>query len=702
LSKRIVYALAVLAFAGLVYQSFSLYRFETARNAFVVEKGLATTEALKNKVDTILQVIVAEGDRLAKRFGSEELDDAQIRQIIRESARSIPELQGVTACYEPFSFRQNQELYCPYYDKGSSSYIQVEDSYDYTIVGDGTAWYTGPRNNGASWAEPYYAAAAKDWYIDYGVPFYYADGPNKGKVRGTITMSFVAGGFKDIVHKLSVGKTGYGLISSEKGNLLAHPHEEYIGVRDLDFLSKIEESTTLKSVYKAMSKGETGSVSFFDSMQKDNALFFYDKIPSSNWSIGLSFFKNDLLGDSKERNRRLIRMAFLLSLVIVFVLASYFIKDYLDEQEIWILSILSSALLLALIVLIGYLQHNSKEIQSQEETAPIVDVSALGKFTYDLDQRAEKRKVPKPTQVPTGIFINRMTFENSYDLSVGGKVWQKYPLDIVDDVEVGFDFPQMSPFAEASYIEEVNRDTVPSKEGEVGYLLVTWDIRVTLTLNLAYSDYPFDKRHLSLQIKPLNNRDRLVFTPDLGSYSFTNPSRKSGLNPNIRISGNQVMETYFNYSLDTYESDFGYGDKSLYEGVPTLRFNVNLKRDLLNSFVTYLIPIAVVLLMMFILIYAVHKSAERQGVIESMAAFFFVLIFSHIDMRKEIITADLIYLEYFYFTTYLMVILSTANLVIYTKDKSDIFDFNENQIYKAVYFPLFLVLILIVTVVKFY
>jgi len=155
---------------------------------------------------------------------------------------------------------------------------------------------------------------------------------------------------------------------------------------------------------------------------------------------------------------------------------------------------------LALIVLIGYLQHNSKEIQSQEETAPIVDVSALGKFTYDLDQRAEKRKVPKPTQVPTGIFINRMTFENSYDLSVGGKVWQKYPLDIVDDVEVGFDFPQMSPFAEASYIEEVNRDTVPSKEGEVGYLLVTWDIRVTLTLNLAYSDYPFDKRHLSLQI----------------------------------------------------------------------------------------------------------------------------------------------------------------------------------------------------------
>ncbi|MFK8054512.1 MAG: cache domain-containing protein [Saprospiraceae bacterium] len=702
MSKRIVYALAVLVFAALVYQAFSFYQFEKERNTFVIEKGLSTTQALRNKVDTILQIIVSEGDRLAERFGSEELDDVQIRDIIRQSARSIPELQGVTACYEPFSFRQNQQLYCPYYDKGNSNYIQVEDSYDYTVKGAGTAWYTGPRDNGASWAEPYYAKAAQDWYIDYGVPFYYRSGPNKGKVRGTITMSFVAGGFKDIVHKLSVGKTGYGLISSAKGNLLAHPHEEYIGVRDLDFLNENETALSLKSAYTAMSNGETGSISFYDETQRDEALFFYDKIPSSNWSIGLAFFKNDMLGDTQNRDRILIRLGFLLSLFIILIFASYFIKDYLDEQEIWILSILGSILLLGLLVFVGYLQHRSQDIQTKEETAPIVDVASLGSFTYSLDERADERKVPRPTAVPTGIFINRMTFENSYDLSVGGKVWQKYPLSIVDDVDIGFDFPQMSPFAEASYIEEVNRDTVPSKEGEDGYLLVTWDVRVTLTLNLKYADYPFDKRHLSLQITPLNNRDRLVFTPDLGSYSFTNPSRKSGLNPNIRISGNQVMETYFNYTVDTYESDFGYGDKSLYEGVPTLRFNINLKRDLLNSFVTYLIPIVVSLLMMFILIYAVHKSAERQGVIESMAAFFFVLIFSHIDMRKEIITADLIYLEYFYFITYFMVILSTANLIVYTKDKSDIFDFNENQIYKAVYFPLFLFLILVVTLVKFY
>jgi len=106
--------------------------------------------------------------------------------------------------------------------------------------------------------------------------------------------------------------------------------------------------------------------------------------------------------------------------------------------------------------------------------------------------------------------------------------------------------------------------------------------------------------------------------------------------------------------------------------------------------------------MIFILIFACEKTNERQGIIESIAAFFFVLIFSHIDLRREIVTADLIYIEYFYFVTYFTAIISAFNLIIYTKDKSAIFDFNNNQIFKAIFFPLFFLLMLGVTLWKFY
>ena len=162
------------------------------------------------------------------------------------------------------------------------------------------------------------------------------------------------------------------------------------------------------------------------------------------------------------------------------------------------------------------------------------------------------------------------------------------------------------------------------------------------------------------------------------------------------------IQGYFSYSLETYDTDFGYGAKGLFEEVPVLHYNINLRRILLNAFASYLIPIFVTLIIMFILIHACEKTNEREGIIESIAAFFFVLIFSHIDLRKEIVTADLIYIEYFYYVTYFIAIISTFNLITYTKDKSAIFDFNNNQIFKAIYFPLFFLLMLVVTLWKFY
>jgi len=699
--KKLLYAITVLVFLWLAYLTVQYFRYINERNASVIEQGQATTNQLRDEVDRILTSISDEGARLADLFGSNEYTQDEIIELIKESSLSIPEIQGVTACYEPDAFNTTRRLFCPYYNKGSQDYILVEDTYDYSVGGQAkSAWYTNVRDNGAQWVEPYYATAALDWYVDYGIPFYYKDGPKKGEVRGTITMSFVCSGFKNLVHSLSLGKTGYGMITSTGGKFLAHPNDDYIGVAQLDTLFAQTSEKELLVALESMKEGESGNVEYVD--EEDNALFFYDKIPSSGWGIGLMFFKNDLLNDSKELNRKYIQLSLVLSLLFILILASYYNKDYLDESEIWQLSIIGSLLLIANISLIGYLQHITTSASEQIKSQPISDMGALKTFVSQRNSRAETLKTKKPISIPTGLYIERMEFEDSYNLNVGGTIWQKYPLDAEDNISVGFRLPQMSPFAEASYIEEAYRKRIEGNEDTEGYLLVGWDIRVTLRLNLTYEDYPFDKRMLSIEILPLNNIDNLLFTPDLSSYSYTNPSQKSGLNSHIQIAGTTVQETFFNYSLESYDADFGYGQKGMFEEVPVLHYNINIKRKLLNAFITYLIPIFVTLIMVFILIYATGKTEERQGIIESMAAFFFVLIFSHIDLRKEVETAELIYMEYFYFIAYFMLIFSTANLITYAKNKSRIFDFNNNQIFKAIFFPLFLMILLILTVFKFY
>lgn len=700
--KRLLYFIAFLLFLVLAYQSYEFYSFSKERNAFVQTQGIKTTNAIKNQVNNILVTITEEAERLAQLFGSKDYSADEIRNIIRESALSIPEIQGVTAGYEPFAFSTKERLFCPYYDKGSQTYIAVEDSYDYTAINASSGWYTSVRDNGAKWVEPYFATAAQDWYVDYGIPFYYKSGPKKGQVKGTITMSFICSGFKNLVHSLSLGKTGYGIITSNKGKFLSHPINEYIGQVTLQEVMEKTPNTPLMPAYEAIVKGESGSITYVDKDQRDKALFFYDRIPASGWGIGSFFYKSDLLGDEQALNRRYIRIALIFSAFLLCLIAIFYNRDHLDEGEIWQLSGLATILLLANIFLIGYLQHNSNVEKDERESPPIVDLATLGTFIQDQNDRADKLKLPKSTPVPTGIYIQRMEFIDSYNLNIGGTVWQKYPLTLAEEVQIGFSFPQMSPFSEAAYIEEAYRKEIEGKEGEGGYLLVGWEVRVTLLLDLLYKDFPLDKRHINIKIQPLDNSDYLVFTPDLVSYNYTTPSKKGGLNPEIEIPGSEILKSYFNYSIETYEADFGHSNKSLFEEVPILHYNIYLRRILLNSFVTYLIPIFVTLIMVFILIYACDKSGERQGIIESMAAFFFVLIFSHIDLRKDIVTADLIYIEFFYFFSYLMLILATFNMITYTKDRSAIFDYNENQLFKAIFFPLFFILILGVTLQKFY
>ena len=197
--------------------------------------------------------------------------------------------------------------------------MHVGKKYDYTDKSaSGTVWYTDVRDIGAKWVEPYFAQGAQDWYVDFGIPFYYNTGPQKGQVRGTITMSFACGGFKNLVHSIGLGKIGYGIITSNEGVFLAHPINEFIGTTNLKSVKEKETNPKLVTGYGGLLAGESGNVEFYNEEQEDHTIFFYDKIPSSGWGIGLMFFRNDLLGDAASLNHRYIKFALTLSLFFLY------------------------------------------------------------------------------------------------------------------------------------------------------------------------------------------------------------------------------------------------------------------------------------------------------------------------------------------------------------------------------------------------
>lgn len=694
----IITAFLIIAFAWVIYD---LVSFNQGREQTATDLGATTTTSLKNDVNTILEEVMTTGNNLAQTLQTQSFSKEQLEALIVERSNSLEQILGVTVAYEPYGFNETTELYAPYYDKKQGKTLLIEELYDYTNSTLQTSkWYVDVIKNGKAWVEPYYAQGAQALVADYGIPFYHTKGIHKDKIKGIVSMTISLEMFAELIHSLSLGKTGYGLVASEQGSILAHPVGDYAGNKTITDLQKEDSREVVKSAYGAIQKGEMGNVAFYDEIKKQETLFFYDKVPASEWRIGVIFFKNDLLGGETLLKRKYINISIVASLLLFFLLAIFYNRDFLSEREIWYLGFFAGFVLLGNIVLVGYLQHNA--IRTTEDTLqspPVTDINTLNSIINEQNLQADKLGREERQPIPTGIYVERLYFEDSYNVSLSGQIWQKYPNDIVDEVTTGFALPQTAPFAEAQLIEERSRQKFDE------YTLVTYAFRNTFRLNFEYSKYPFDRRNIEIYLQPLSFKDRLLFTPDLESYTYTNPSQRSGVSKKISLSGSKILETYFSYEYYTYDANFGAPVSGSNQPVPELHFNIKLKRILITAFVTYLIPIFVTLIMMFMLIYTIKKKEDKEvdgNIVSAMTAFFFVLIFSHIDLRKNIDTAELIYMEYFYFVTYIMILLSTYNLIAYSRAPHKIFSYKDNLIVKATFWPLFLLMMLLITLFMFY
>ena len=81
---------------------------------------------------------------------------------------------------------------------------------------------------------------------------------------------------------------------------------------------------------------------------------------------------------------------------------------------------------------------------------------------------------------------------------------------------------------------------------------------------------------------------------------------------------------------------------------------------------------------------------------------FFVIVFSHIDIRGKISAQELFYLEYFFFLTYGLILYVALNSIgLLLKIDIKIFRYTSN-VYLLMFWPTILSIILFITVVTFY
>lgn len=377
----------------------------------------------------------------------------------------------------------------------------------------------------------------------------------------------------------------------------------------------------------------------------------------------------------------------MLLILLTAIITRVYLKTY---ARLIVFTVLTSVALLSEVFYIWNLALNYN-VQEDASTVKIVDRTGADHFRNGYDTKVS-RVCPDatPHYIPTGIFIETIEFPSASTVFLSGYVWQKYEFGVHDSIKRGVIFPEsvQDEFTESFHTR-----------GEQ-YESFGWYFRITIRKDFHYTKYPFDQINLSVRILPRDFENYVILSPELDAYKYTNPSLLPGLSKEMAVPGWDLNYSNFVYKMNNYNSTFGISNFGCREETPELYFDISLSRRFEGTVISGTLPILVMLAILFILQTISTPTMDTvTRVLGPTGSFFFAALLAHVRIRSDLEVKDIIYFEYFYILLYTMILYVFLNSVLYSRDtKSTFYTYKNSIIPKLIYWPMFLTLLLVITI----
>ena len=389
------------------------------------------------------------------------------------------------------------------------------------------------------------------------------------------------------------------------------------------------------------------------------------------------------------------------------MIRSFFLRIEGNHRASRIMSVVSLALSVLALLIIAFKWSAVTRIHPSNMT--VLTTQADVERSHQSRSAIEFQHTRAPYFVKTGFYIHSLAFVNSSDVNITGYLWQKFPLDFPAD-RIGPIFPDAvnnsSNGLEKAYEQK-------GEEIGVAHDMIGWRFDVTIRQTFDYSKYPLDYPTVWLRLwsQEFSPRERgIVLEPDFEAYGDHTRS-VFGLDNQIVRGQWKIDETFFSYNEMTYDTDFGFSSNNTNSTWREFYFNLGLTRKFIDAFVINLVTLMLVALLVYAQVMTVSRQAdlaERFGfnaatVLAGCSSLLFIIVLSHVQIRKQFADSGLVYIEYWYLALYFMIFLSALNTYFFTSGrlrKDSLLLWNDNLIAKLLFWPLLLGILALISLIK--
>ncbi len=704
--KLILSLCALIALCIFSWLTYSMAQKYSATLNISQQQAQLKTQEIADAIDIKLAKLAFAAEELAENLYASTLTKDAIEFELQKSALNHTDFYALGSAFDLYKISPQLRLFAPfiYIDDTTNKLDGLDHYYDY--ISHASPDHTDQKNHNwfalaaagkSGWLPPSFDMAHKQHTLKYVTPIR-AD-ENSSEAKGVVFLDIGLEWIRQQVENHNTGENTYTIIVNERNQILYHSLK---GPQKI--VNALDENVSPAYItdFKTGTPGEnklTGRPAWLHHHPIGETgwqvLTVINIEPSNNGQLSVSAYKEQMI----QKSDIITWVANTVILCLVIYLWIVVFRRQFSVKHLWRHAFVTSLIFSLGIVSVWVYEYYAPS-PARDNSLVFSNRATVDQFQDDYTIKSiEEYKTPL-LYIPTGVFIQSIEFLNATNVTLTGYLWQRYPRQYEEKIEYGVIFPEAVQTTMNENDEYVEGDEI----------IKSWYFETTLRESFDYSLYPFDRQLLWARLWHRNFTDNVVLVPDFKSYDSLHPNTLPGIERDFVLSGWSLSRTFFDMRINTYNTNFGNVGFSNRDQMPELYFNVELSRNILNPFISHLFPLAVVLLMLYGLILTISRKEtsmrffgfDVSTLIASSSALFFVLLIMHVQLRDELSTNSIVYMEYFYLVSYITILMITVNAILFSWDPPIKFvAFKDNLIPKLLYWPVLLTWFFVLTVLLF-